>query len=384
MKRCVYLIPHAGNFTKKDGKSIIGSSTHIGIGIEQLEKYFEVYPLSISGTNGSPASNKPRSTTKIATASRNKFIGVLRDLKALISNNIRFYTVYKEIKKINPDFIFERSEYLTFSGIIAARLLKIPHYYEANWVHYTGIRQFYSSHFNKIAKRLEELMYSLTTHVFFVGNQHLLLDLRKKNWSTIQNGVKEEVIKKFTDHKNKLQSDVINVCVLASLMKHHRLDILIEALNQLKNSSKIKLYFIGVNFDSFLPQIPSHINYEYLGALSKDRLYNVLATMNIAVISGGPFYSSFMKLYDYAAAKLAVICPELSNLIDVFSENEMLFFKDGSSSDLAKKMESLIEHPEKIKSYGNNIYYKVKSEFTWEKIFFNISTRIKNDLIKEN
>lgn len=384
MKRCVYLIPHAGNFTKKDGKSVIGSSTHIGIGIEQLEKYFEVYPLVISRSSETQAKNRSYSAPKSADTSRNKFIGVLRDLKALIKNNIASYKVYQQIKRANPDFIFERSEYLSFAGIIAARMLKIPHYYEANWVHYAGIRQFYSSHFNKIAKWLEELMYSFSTHVFFVGNQHLLLNLRKRNWSTIQNGVGKEVVKKFEYHNNTLQSDVIKICVVASLMKHHRLDILIEALNQLKNSSKIKLYFIGVNFDSFLPQIPSHINYEYLGALPKDKLYDILATMNIAVISGGPFYSSFMKLYDYATVKLAVICPDLSNLIDVFSEKEMLFFKDGSSRDLAKKMEFLIEHPEKIKSYGNNIYQKVKSEFTWEKIFFNISALIKNDLTRQN
>src|SRR5690606_33794036 len=119
--RCVYLIPHAGNFTKKDGKSVIGSSTHIGIGIEQLEKYFEVYPLVISRSSETQAKNRSYSAPKSADTSRNKFIGVLRDLKALIKNNIASYKVYQQIKRANPDFIFERSEYLSFAGIIAAR-----------------------------------------------------------------------------------------------------------------------------------------------------------------------------------------------------------------------------------------------------------------------
>lgn len=384
MKKCIYLIPHIGNFTKKDGKAIIGPSTHIDIGIKQLERYFEVFPLIIGSTRRNP--NNGKSSARGHNNARNgyannRLIGMLRDLKALVKNNISIFKTYRRIKRNSPDFIFERSEYLNFQGIICAKMLSIPHFYEANWVHYNGIQQFYSSHFNFVAKWLEERMYAWSSHIFFVGNQHLLLKLRKKNWSIIQNGVSEEVVKRFSGHENEVENNVVRVCILANLMTHHRMDIFLEALKKLNVTSHVKIYFIGVNFESIVSQVPEHIQYEYLGALSKDRLYDVLSSMNIAVISGGPFYSSFMKLYDYAAVKLAVICPDLSNLTSIFSDHEMLYFKNEDSEDLAKKMNYLIDRPEDIKRLGDSIYTKVSSEYTWENIFLDIKKTITKEMI---
>jgi glycosyltransferase involved in cell wall biosynthesis len=383
-KKCVFLIPNGGNFSKIEGKSIIGSSTHIGIGIEQLSKYYEVHIITIdSKTQGNKFSDKNKRPARKALID-NKMLGLFRDIKSLLKNNLQFFRLYKKIHKIHPDFLFERSEYLSFSGVVIAHLMKIPHFYEANWVHYKGIQQFYSSWANPVAKRIEEWMYSLSTHVFFVGNQNLLLKLRKANWNIIQNGVSEKIIDKYKEHLNEpANNGVLNICVLASLMKHHRMDIFIEALSKLNNKDKIKVYFIGVNFESIIPMVPSAIQYEYLGPLNKTELYDVLSSMNIAVISGGPFYSSFMKLYDYAAVKLAVVCPNLSNLISVFNSNELLYFDNEDSGSLAQKIDFLIREPQQITVLGNNLNLKVGANFTWERIFENISNVISEKIGKK-
>ncbi len=373
MKKCVFLIPFGSNFSKRDGKPIIGSSTHITIGIQQLAQYADVHPLIIN--TPSQSSGQRRTAPRASRFRNNRFIGIFRDIKVLLKNNLRFFRIYKELKRVRPDFIFERSEYLSLVGVTCARLLRIPHFYEANWVHYQGVQQFYRSYFNKFAKKIEEMMYASSSHVFFVGNQNLLLSLKKDNWTIIQNGVKKEVVDRFSEHRNEIDG-VVKICVLASLMKHHRLDILIKALAELKGNVRFKLYFVGVNFESELLNIPERIEYEYLGPLPKEGLYDVLSKMNIAVISGGPFYSSFMKLYDYAAVKLAVICPNLSNLTNVFSDGEILFFEDQDYKDLRKKIEDLLANPDKINQYGDSLYMKVKEVFTWEQIFQRIFEQI--------
>lgn len=378
-KKGLYLIPLGSNIKVENGKPVIGSSTHIGIGIEQLGRHFEMHSLVLNEVpvqqkqgNGSSAISV-RGKTGLKT---NQFIGVFRDLKAILVHNRTFYHNYKRIKEIRPDFIYERSEYLNLQGLLIAGKLGIPHFYEGNWIHYSGIQQFYDSWFNPLAKRVEEWMYAKTTHSFLVGNQHLLLNLDEEKYSTIQNGVSSEVVERFASHKNQFKDGEIKVCIMASLMKHHRLDIFLDSLQYLKHKERIKVYFIGKHFEPYLEQIPEGLKFEYPGALPKDKLYDYLSQMNIAVISGGPFYSSFMKLFDFAAVKLAVVCPDLSNLTNNFTGEEIKFFPNENPHALAEALDSLIESPDMTVQYGENLYQKVRNNFTWELIYDRISEKI--------
>lgn len=378
-KKGLYIIPNGSNLKMEKGKPVIGSSTHIGIGINQLSRHFEISSLVLNEI--STESNPNQAQTAISVKGKegtksNSLIGILRDIKALLKNNKNIIANYKKIKAINPDFIFERSEYLSLQGLIISRILKIPHFYEGNWIHFSGIQQFYDSWFNPLAKKIEEWMYAKSSHSFLVGNQYLLLNLKKNKFTTIQNGVSSDVVEKYKDHINIFEQNEIRICILASLMKHHRLDIFLESLKYLKNKEKIKVFFIGKHFEPYLSSIPEGIAYEYPGAMPKETLYNYLSKMNIAVISGGPFYSSFMKLFDFAAVKLAVICPDLSNIVDNFSENEIAYFQNENSHDLARVTDLLIESPQSAKIYGENLYHKVKTSFTWELIYDRISNKI--------
>src|SRR5690606_41026579 len=114
-------------------KQINGASNHIRIGIEQLGRHFEMHSLVLNEVpvqqkqgNGSFASSV-RGKTGLKT---NQFIGVFRDLKAILVHNRTFYHNYKRIKEIRPDFIYERSEYLNLQGLLIAGKLGISHFYE--------------------------------------------------------------------------------------------------------------------------------------------------------------------------------------------------------------------------------------------------------------
>lgn len=374
MKKGIYLIPHGGNFSNKEGKIIIGSSTHINKGIECLREYYDIHPYVINTvpeTKGGEKGSKP-------ILGKVKF-GSLRDIKAFLSNSSVFFRVFNMLKKERPDFIYERSEYLSYSGVIAARLLKIPHFYEANWIHYLGIQQFYDSRLNFFSRKIEEWMYNHSNHVFFVGNQHKLLTLKNSNYSVIQNGVDVDIVSEYAQHENKV-GDIVQVCVLASLMVHHRFDIFMESLKLINQKRKIKLHIIGVNFERQLETIPVEIDYTYHGPVAKKDLYHLLSTMNLAIISGGPFYSSFMKLYDYAAVKLGVICPALENIVDTFSEEEILYFDVDDAQSLAKRIDHVLNNPSLISQLGENLYQKVASQYTWQKIFERIHHQIEKEI----
>src|SRR5690606_33291491 len=147
-----------------------------------------------------------------------------------------------------------------------------------------------------------------------------------------------------------------------NLMPHHRFDILSEALQLLDmdDRRKFRLHLIGFNFEPVLSGIPEDVDYIYYGPKEKEEIYQLLSKMNVALISGGPQYSSFMKLYDYAAVKLAVICPVLENIIQNFSKDEIVYFENENAADLANAIKKLINNPALVKEFGNTLFERVK------------------------
>lgn len=353
-----------------------GPAEHIKIGIKYLSQNFEIEPFAVGKAYEQTASNEQKSSkAHIIKYAGNGLLGILRDVKLLIKNHLHFRSYYKGLKAQNPDFVFERAEYLNYNGLIASRMLKIPHFYEVNWVFFKGIRQFYHSWFNPIAKRLEEWAYNSSTHCFFIGNSNKFLNLKGINWEIIQNGIPLSVV---LEHENRIHSfdDKIHCCVVAKLMPHHRFDILTESLKKVEKPEALHFHFIGYEFDKALKEVPKNIAYTFHGSVPREELTDQLADYHIGVISGGQHYYSFMKLYQYAAVKLMVICPELENLVNTFTKEEILFFENEEADALAQRLNEVIENKDLIPAYGQAVYDRVKKDFTWDTIFDNISERI--------
>jgi hypothetical protein len=387
MLKGMYLIPDSENYKKKERQAESGSSSHIQIGINHLGSRFEIETYILSPATPKQTTNRHANSMVAAVGrkvDKNKFRGLLRDVKYLVKNHLHFVRHYRAIKKSKVDFIYERSEYLNLNGIIIAKILGIPHFYESNWIHHLGMRQFYLSYFNALVKTIEELMYNFSNHSFFIGNQNKYLALKEGKWSIVQNGVGRDIIERYKTHENRIGEQKIEFCVLANLMPHHRFEILTKALSKLdiRDRLRVRLHLIGFNFQHVLSEIPSGIEYIHHGPKTKSEVYPLLAGMNVAIISGGPHYSSFMKLYEYAAAKLAVVCPELENITANFSNQEILFFKNENPESLCAKLEFILGDTSSIRTYGNALYNKVRDQFTWEHIFGNISDKITKHTIK--
>ncbi len=358
-------------------KPHFGPSEHIKVGLEELQKQFDIelllggkLPMSVFEKKGNNIVSKNKST-------KNGFIGLLRDIKLLIKSNISIFSLYKELKAQKLDFIYERGQYLDFRGVVIARLLGIRHFYEVNWLNFLGIQQFYSSWFNRTAKYLEEKSYALSTKNFFVGTQDRLIKINPSKVCTIQNGISESLVEINAKHQNNLSSS-IKICYVANLMPHHRFEIFLESLQYLTSIDKIELHLIGYNFESYSSHFPENLKVKFHGPVKKELLPDLLSTFNVGLISGGPSYSSFMKLFEYAAFKLCVICPDLENIKLMFPEKEIIYFKDESANSLGEQINLICQNPDLIPAYGNNIYKKVKEDFTWEAIYYRISAEMKN------
>lgn len=360
-------------------KPHFGPSEHIKVGLQELKKYFDIHLLILGGHDFSGEIQKPdRSLTK-GVATKNGFAGLLRDLKLLFTSNRNIRSLVRQLKNQDIDFIYERGQYLNLKGVKAAKRLGISHYYEVNWLNFLGIRQFYESWFNHIARRIEEWSYRQSTLNFFVGTQHKLIDIPEKKVHTIQNGIDEELLDRNKEHRNSVNGK-IRICYVANLMPHHRFDVFIEALKIAGVEEQLELHMVGYNFEEFEAMLPRGLVHFLHGPKKKDELPAIMRACNIGLISGGPSYSSFMKLFEYAAFRMCVICPDLENIRLMFDEDEIVFFETDNAASLAAQLQDLCRHPDHIGQYGDKIYKKVKDRYTWEKIYKDVSDQIINGM----
>jgi glycosyltransferase involved in cell wall biosynthesis len=72
-----------------------------------------------------------------------------------------------------------------------------------------------------------------------------------------------------------------------------------------------------------------------------------------------------MKLFEYAALARPTIAPDLPNLRELFSEDEMCFVPPGSPSRLAEAILSLSRHPQEAVALGQRAQARVH-QYTWE------------------
>lgn len=354
-------------------KPHFGPSEHIKAGLHELQKEFDIELVVLGEQQFTETKPAAASLTK-GRGTKIGFVGLLRDLKLLYKSNRRAGKFVRELRGTDIDFIYERGQYLDLRGLTIAKRLGVPHFYEVNWLNFLGIRQFYKSWFNWVAKRIEEYSYKRSTLNFFIGTQHTLINIPIEKVFTIQNGIHRDLVKRNEQHVNRIGSRV-KICYVANLMPHHRFDIFLESLTT-EISSLIELHLVGYNFEQFIDKLPDDMVYVLHGPMKKDRLPAIMELCNIGIISGGPSYSSFMKLFEYAAFKMCVVCPDLENIRLMFDASEIAYFKTDDARSLSDTLGSLCLQHQKIVEFGERIYSKVSSKYTWESIYDGVAAEI--------
>ncbi|MAX70023.1 MAG: hypothetical protein CMC76_02835 [Flavobacteriaceae bacterium] len=375
----VYLIQEKGCLNPQTG-----AYQHISMGAKHLASSFniKVY-LGLKQISLNSFEQYNNQKTKSSLSKKNKIKGVLygtlKDIQILFKNLFKTYKLIKSLKTVSPQFVYERVSYLDFSGLLACKYLRIPHFYEANGFQYRGRKRYYKSVFIKISKFLEKKSYTISNHVFFVGSYGDYWGIKKKNWTNVENGIEEHLIIN-SEQKEIENKDVFDICFVGRLMDHQKIGVFVQALSITQCKSQIRINLIGSGLDGIEADIKKlNIKVVNHGFVDRDNIVKLLSDFDLAIISGSNSYQSCMKLFDYAAAGCAVIAPDIHNLKLWFSD-ELLFF-DGTSKGLSQLLEDLVNNENnKIKSFGKKLNMKVKKDFTWKEMFNKKSEIIKSYL----
>jgi hypothetical protein len=362
-----------------------GAGKHIQVGLEELRKKFIIDEILFCefvdyGKEDDANYSSSRSSDNFF---KKIFSKIFKWWYILFHNHIRFFRFYRMVRGAKPDFIYERAAYLNFNGLMISKLLRIPHFYEVNGIFYKDNSSLFFSVYNFFSKKLEKLAFKSSVS-FFVGglnNEYGIPD--GNNALTIQNGIENSFVEYFEklNLKPAFVNGMIDIVFVGHAMNHHRLDILTDAINKMVHKNKVRLHLVGGNYKRFIdPAFEENIEVKYYGILSHEELIPVLKNMTVGVVPYALDYYSNMKIFLYGAAKLVLVLPRVRNFKKMFTREEVVFFENNNSSDLAVELDKLAINLQACQHMREHAFLKVKEKYVWPHIFSDVANRISSSL----
>lgn len=365
-KKGLFVVEEFKNFNEHSGAYV-----HTMISFNELSKDFEMNWFERPINN-----NKEKQGNSITkkTGKSNFLKGSLKDLKIMLKELISIYKKVRFLRQEKYDFMYCRIKYLGFSWIIASKLSKTPIFIEVNGIFSLDIKKYRKSIFNKLVKLIEKSIYKNSTHGFYVGGINYELGLSGTKYSPVQNGIwgneiqpipKSGIKEKYSD-----QIDKIKLVFVGHIMSHHKLNFLIESINQMENAVEFELHIIGKENPNI--ELSKNLKFPILfyGSKNNEELHNILKQFHFGVIAYAKDYYSNMKLFTYLANGLPIIIPKTRNFKHIFRENIPFFFENLDQNSLILTLNSL-RHEN-----GNSMYNRInlgqkllKEHYTWNKIY---------------
>lgn len=160
---------------------------------------------------------------------------------------------------------------------------------------------------------------------------------------------------------------------VGSLSRWHRVDLLLKAFQFLeeRNPGMFKLCIVGMgeeykNLRSLEQRFALEEKVEWRGPLPHEGAFAATAEFDIAVLPNTLPTGAPMKLFEYAALARPVVAPDLPNLRDLFSEEEMCFVEPGDPKSLAEAIQRLAEDPETARAVGLKAQARIKRDYILE------------------
>jgi glycosyltransferase involved in cell wall biosynthesis len=163
----------------------------------------------------------------------------------------------------------------------------------------------------------------------------------------------------------------------------HRLDALIDAFGGLPNEPKSRLKIVGVaasneKLRDRVRDLGVDGDIEFLGSVPYERIPEVVASFDIAVMPGSNRYGSPIKLFEYGAMAKAVIAPDVAPVREVFeNDSDVFLVPSGDVGKIRQAMERLIGDSGLRERLGNAMRKKVAERYSWSAIATAIAERVR-------
>jgi len=295
-------------------------------------------------------------------------------------NFLSLFKALPVVWRFRPDLLFDRVAPFGFTGLALSVLTGVPlvAHVDAPF----EVERSYRG--QSIASGLNQWILKCVAHrarVVLVGSEiarehHIANGLPANKVMVFHNGVFGSELQH--DASEKATDDGVPVVIgfVGSMAKWHRVDYLIEAFARVCQSGRVtqplelRLVGMGEEYDrtqELVRDLRLSDCVKFLGPLPHAQTLQQVDGFDIAVLPNTLTTGSPMKLFEYAARCAAIVAPDLPNLRQIFSSDEVCFFPQHDVDALASTLLKLIQDPGARKSLAQRARDRVARQYTWEK-----------------
>ena len=303
----------------------------------------------------------------------------LRDLNLIRIDQQRYRRLKEICSVFQPDAIYERSHYGMTSGVRIAKLLGIHHILEVNSPNVQErIELSGRSWLSNLAHKKDRWVLENTNHVLTVSTRLAeMLDIPKlaANWDVTPNAIRpgqeDQSKQKRTRKELGIPDDTILVGFVGSIFPWHGLDLLIDAISNLKDrgvhaaalivgdGSTKKLLEQKVARQGIMDRI------FWTGSVPSSETYRFSELCDALIMPKSNEYGSPVKLFEYAMSRVPVIAPTAPPVLEIMENRVHGLLVEAEVKAIANAILEITDKP-LGNALAENWRSRVLSGHTWQ------------------
>lgn len=293
----------------------------------------------------------------------------------------RLPRLLREARKCN--IILSRPEGIDLTGVIAAKIRRIPLILELNAPYSIETSKYGGGDVMKYLNKIEYFSWYNANRIVVVSEvlKSILVTsgIDSNKIDINPNGVNEKLFTKTYDTIRTrsnlgIISDAFVVCYQGSLMPWHGVEILLEAMKILKTSvPKSRLVVIGkgkreseLKREALKKNISSEV--VWVGSCEHNKIPEILAASDVCVAPYPkiePFYFSPLKIFEYMASEKPTVASRQGQMIELLEDNRGILVEPSNPHAIARELELLYKNPTFAKEIGMRAKKYVLNNYTW-------------------
>lgn len=157
----------------------------------------------------------------------------------------------------------------------------------------------------------------------------------------------------FIQEKDELPP--INLAYIGSFLKWHKIDTLINVFSRLRSEGyELNLYLVGEGLEfkptkEFALTMPFGDEIIFTGFADGKKLKEIIKKIHIGIIPNAMWFHAPVKLFQYSAAKMALLAADTPTISFITRDNEgVMLFDNENPDNLYKQLKYLVKNPDKI------------------------------------
>ncbi len=296
-----------------------------------------------------------------------------RDLLELGVNLLVAARAFRASLRFRPQVILERLTPYGPAGLLLSRLLGVPLVLHLD-APFAAERSFRGERMFAVLHREVVRRAARRAAVVAVGSEasrehYRCLGVPPDRFVLLRNGVLTDELAGPRD--GEVGAPVIGF--VGSMARWHRVDLLVEAVARLRlQGLPVSLVLVGMGEEYHrvadqVARLALGDAVRFTGPVSREETLAAIESLQVAVLPHTLPTGSPMKLFDYAARRVAMVAPDLPNLRQVWGEGTVAFFPPGDLGALVDTLRRLVSDGDLRRRLAEAAWRLVAERYTWER-----------------